>query len=146
MLPGRAHALDGGRDVRERVRPLELLHVRAALLDLRILERDASLDAVEHGGRDRLEPFGRELICHALDVIRDAEDLLHDDDGARRFTLRLREIRIELVPVRRCQAHHLSHSLYLPCKRLVNGSAMRAGSLARRGNDGGRVSALPGPP
>jgi hypothetical protein len=96
-------------DIGERVRPLQLLHVRDPLLDLGVRQREAWLDAIEHRGRDRHEAFGGVLIGDAFDVIGEPEDLLHHDEPADRRAVRLRDVRVELVPVFRFQLDHLSH-------------------------------------
>src|SRR5262249_50819353 len=86
-------------------------HVRDALLDVGVRQRDAALDPIEHRGRYRAVTLGRVLIGDALDVIVDAEDLLHDDDSAARFALRLGEGCVEPVPVLCLERDHLPHDL-----------------------------------
>src|SRR5690606_34249324 len=72
---------DGRLHVGERVRPLELPHHGTAALDLRVIEDEITLDAVEERRRDRSKTFRRVAVDDAPDVRRQPEYLLDDDDA-----------------------------------------------------------------
>ena len=102
----------------------------------RVVERDVALDAIEHGGRDGSVALRRVLIGDALDVIRDAEDLLHDDDAAFRLALRLGEVRVELVPVLGLQPNHLAHDSCSLCESRAADATGRHRGMATRAQSG----------
>ena len=53
--------------------------------------------------------IGTVLIGNPLHMIRNTKNLLHDDDAALGLALRLRHVRIELMPIRCFKSHHLPH-------------------------------------
>src|SRR5690606_32684787 len=102
---------DGRLHVGERVLPVELLHRRSAALDLRIIEHEAALDAIEQRRRNGGESFRRITVDDALHVRGQAENLLHHDDAADRLAGGIGPISVEGMPVTGRQSDLLSHAL-----------------------------------
>src|SRR5690606_16396537 len=75
-----------------------------------VVVNDPAPDAVEHGRRDGVEARLREAVHDPLDVIRDAENFLDHDDAAAGGPGSRGAISVELVPVARLQADHVTHA------------------------------------